>query len=311
MTQFCTRNIPTLFGMQFLSFVASVAENCFGRILTTFPGPGTGAEKVENRARKTRFCTRNIPTLFGVQFLSFLVSTAKKCFSRVLATFRVRALPEQEKLKTKPRWLGLVPETYPYFLGYNSYRFPSVRLNNVSVQFWQLFRGRLPPEEAQSRLSWYLAPGGPDFAPKTYPHCLGCRCYRLSSVLLKIVLVEFWQLLQARGPLKQVKWKTSPEWLSFTPETYPHSLWCSWYHFQSVVEKCFGRILTTFPDSGTTRAGKFENEAQKTQFCTRNILTIFRVQFLLFLVSKVEKCFGPVLTTFQVRALPEQKKLKT
>ena len=146
---------------------------------------------------------------------------------------------------------------------------------------------------------------------KTYTHCLGCSSYHLLLVLLKTVWVEFWRLFRARVPLEQVMLKTEPGWLNFAPETYPHSLWCSWYHFQSIVENCFGRILTTFPGSGTTRAGKVENEAQKTQFCTRNILTIFRVQFLLFLVSTVEKCFGLVLTTFQVRILSEQEKLKT
>jgi len=166
MTRFCTRNIPTLFGLQFLSSVVSVAKNCFGRVLTTFSGlsptrtgkaesrvrktrfaPETyphnlwwysyrfqsvqltnvSAEfwrlfhgttivgQVENLVRKTRFCTRNIPTLFGVQFLSFHVSTVEKCFGRVLTTFPVWAPLEQEKLKTGPRWLGLPPETYPHF----------------------------------------------------------------------------------------------------------------------------------------------------------------------------------------------------
>jgi len=65
-----------------------------------------GAGKVENRARKTSFCTRNIPTTFGVQFLSFPVITAKKCFSQVLRTFpcpdTTGTCLEQTKLKTGP-----------------------------------------------------------------------------------------------------------------------------------------------------------------------------------------------------------------
>ena len=63
MTRFSARNITTLFGVQFLSFRISTTKPCFGRILTTFPGSSpTGAGKVENRARMTQFCTRNIPT---------------------------------------------------------------------------------------------------------------------------------------------------------------------------------------------------------------------------------------------------------
>jgi len=79
MTLFCNRNIPTMFGVQFLSFPVSTMEKYFIRILTTFPGPeSTRAGKLENRMMW--FCTRNIHTLFGVQFLSFPVITAKKYF---------------------------------------------------------------------------------------------------------------------------------------------------------------------------------------------------------------------------------------
>jgi len=54
MTRFCNRNIPRQFRVQFLSFVISVVENCFGRVLTTFSGPSpTRVGKVENRDRMT------------------------------------------------------------------------------------------------------------------------------------------------------------------------------------------------------------------------------------------------------------------
>jgi len=105
----------------------------FRSSLDEFSGTGTnGAGKVENRAHMTRFSARNLPTLFGVQFLLFPVSTVDKCFGWDLTTFRVRAPPEQEKLKTEPLWLGLALETYQHFLGYNCYRFPSLRLKMVS-----------------------------------------------------------------------------------------------------------------------------------------------------------------------------------
>ena len=126
-SRFRARNIPILFGVQFLSFLISMTKKCFGQILTTFPGLGTtGAGKVENRAWMTRFCTWNIPSLFGIQFLSFPISSVEKCFSSILRSFRV-----------------LTPLKHPKhthtFLGCNSFRFPSVRLKNVSDEFWPLF----------------------------------------------------------------------------------------------------------------------------------------------------------------------------
>jgi len=72
MTIFSTRNIPTQFVVQFLSFSVSTVEKFFGRILTNFWGVGTiGVGKVESQIRMTRFCTRNIPTLFGCNSYSF------------------------------------------------------------------------------------------------------------------------------------------------------------------------------------------------------------------------------------------------
>jgi len=81
MTWFCTLNIPTMFGVQFLSFVVNMAEKCFDRFLTTLSGPSTTrAAIVENQAQITRFCTRNKPALF-------LVNTPDKCFGIILTTF--------------------------------------------------------------------------------------------------------------------------------------------------------------------------------------------------------------------------------
>jgi len=138
--------------------------------LTTFPGLGTtGTGKVENGAHMTRFSGRNLPTLFGVQFLSFPVSTVGKRFGSVLTTFQVRAPPEQEKLKTGPIWLGLALETYQHFLGYNSYRFPSVRLKNVWVEFWRLSRARAPPEQVNLK----IGPGWLGFGTRNIPTVFG------------------------------------------------------------------------------------------------------------------------------------------
>jgi len=78
MTRFSNKNIPTVFGDKFLSFPISTAKKCFGRILTTLSGLRTiGAAKVENWALMTTFGTRDMPTQFVAQFLSFPDSTLK------------------------------------------------------------------------------------------------------------------------------------------------------------------------------------------------------------------------------------------
>jgi len=78
-----------------------------------FPGPKNHrcrprASKVVNRVQMTLFCTQNIPTLFGLQFLSFLVSTTENLFNQILATFpaldTTEVGPERVKCKTGPGW---------------------------------------------------------------------------------------------------------------------------------------------------------------------------------------------------------------
>jgi len=66
----------------------------------------------------------------------------------------------------------------------------------------------------------------------------------------------------------------------------------------STTEKYFGRVLTTFPGSGITGAGKVDNRARTTWFSARNILTLFRVQLLSFPISTAKQCFGRLLKTF-------------
>jgi len=135
-----------------------------------------GAGEVQNRALMTPFCTRNIPIMFGVQFLSCRFSTFKNCFYQILTTVlgtETRAGLKQTNLKIGPGLIG--------------------------------------------------------FAPKTYPHCLGCSCYCFLSVWLKNVLVKFLWLLRAWKAPEKEKLKTEHKWLDFTPETYPHCLGYSSY----------------------------------------------------------------------------------
>jgi len=70
MTQFCTRNIPTLFGVQFLSFSISKPEKCFGQIWTAFPGPdttvvGSKQEKLKTRPDDSILHPKHTHTIWG------------------------------------------------------------------------------------------------------------------------------------------------------------------------------------------------------------------------------------------------------
>jgi len=85
-----------MFGVHFLSFPLSMTKSYFVRILTTISGTDTtGACKLENQASMNQFCTQNIPTLFGVQFLSLPVRMAENYFGRILTTF---SGPERTKV---------------------------------------------------------------------------------------------------------------------------------------------------------------------------------------------------------------------
>jgi len=85
MNQFYTRNIPALFRVQFLSFLINAAKQYFGQILTTLPVPDKTRTGLEQAKWKTRsgwlFYTRNIATVFGVQFLSFSNTTAENAWT--------------------------------------------------------------------------------------------------------------------------------------------------------------------------------------------------------------------------------------
>jgi len=83
-----TAEILTLFGTYFLSFFILMGKKGLWQTFTTFLGPGTARPwKVENWTQISRLSARNRLPLFGVQVLSFRISTAKKCFSRILTTF--------------------------------------------------------------------------------------------------------------------------------------------------------------------------------------------------------------------------------
>jgi len=75
------------------------------------------------------------------------------------------------------------------------------------------------------------------WAPKTYPHFLGCKSYRFASVRQKNISIEFWRLLRGWAQPAQPELKTGPRWLRLAPQTYPHNFWYSFYRFSSVTLK--------------------------------------------------------------------------
>jgi len=103
MTRFSAPNIGTLFGLQFLSFHIGTNKNCFGRILTTFPGPDpTEQAKLKIGPRWLDFGNQNVRTLFGTHFFSFLIRTGKIGLAQIFTAFSVPSTTGERKLKTGP-----------------------------------------------------------------------------------------------------------------------------------------------------------------------------------------------------------------
>jgi len=148
---FHPKHTHTILGAVLIVF-HSTTEKCFGRILMTFPGPGTtGAAKVENRAWMTRFSTWNISTLFGVQFLSFHVSTFEKNFGRILTTFLGSGNPEQSR--SRQSWRSRADD----LVLHQNTVWGAFLI--VCLQYdWKMFRSNFNdffgPEHHRSRQSW-------------------------------------------------------------------------------------------------------------------------------------------------------------
>jgi len=315
-------------------------------------------DKVENRVRMTQFFTRNIPILFLVQFLLFLISMTKKCFGRILTTFMNWVPPEQAKLKIAPVWLDFALEIHPHYLGCISYHFQSLWLKNVSVKFSILFRVRAPPEQEKLKTGthmtrccariiptlfgvqfvsfpistaekWFgqifmtflgtgttracskqakfiVGPGLPGFAPKTYPHCFGCNSYRLPSVRLKMFGSNFDDFFGPVPHQSMQKLKIRPSWLGFSPETYPHSLWFSSYRFPLIqlknVSVEFWRLF---------RAAKLKIGPRWLGFAPETYPHYFGCNSYCFPLVRLKNVSVQFWRLFRARAPPERAKLKT
>ena len=175
----------------------------------------------------------------------------------------------------------------------------------VSDKFWRLFQACAPPEPEKLK----TGPRWLGLARETYTHCLGYSSYRFASVRQKNVSVEFRRLLWARVPPAQPKLKIGPRWLRFALESYPHSLWCSFYRFPSVrLKNNSVKFWRLFRGHGTIGVGKVENRARITRFFTQNIPTL-----LIFIVFHQYgwKMFRSNFDDFSGTSAQEQENLKT
>jgi len=120
------------------------------------------------------------------------------------------------KVENQVSMTRLSPETYPHFLGGNSYCFPLFQQKNVSVEFLTTFL-RVLPEHAKLK----IGPEWLGFAPETYPHYLGYSSYRFQSVRRKNVSVKFWRLFRVRVLPDQAKLKIGSGWLGLPPKHIP------------------------------------------------------------------------------------------
>jgi len=145
MTRFSARNIPTIFWVQFFSFPINTAKICFDWILTTFPCLRiTGAGKVKNRARMTRFW--NLKHTHPIWDALLVVSHpyVKKWSRTNFHDFFGPGHHCSKKSWKQGEMTRFSTPNIPHLLGCNSYRFQSVWQKIVSTEFWRLFRARSP-----------------------------------------------------------------------------------------------------------------------------------------------------------------------
>jgi len=100
----------------------------------------------------------------------------------------------------------LAPETYPHSLWSNFYRFLSVRLENVSVEFWRLFRARAPPYYAKLE----IGPGWFCFDTRNIPTLFGTHFLSFLIRTGKTGLRQIFTTYSGPAQPVQQKFKTGP-----------------------------------------------------------------------------------------------------
>jgi len=256
----------------------------------------------------------------------FPVSTVEKWFGWISPTFRASVLPRWEKLKIWPVWLYFEPETYPQYSGRNSYRFA---ISTTQKWFRRIFRARTLPLQAELK----IGPGWLCFDSQNIPTLF--ERYFLSFMIGtgKDGLRQIFTTFSGPATTEKEKLKMGPDDSVERPKR-THTFWGailivssqydkkmflsnsdnfsgaernrprqSWkldlddyvWHPKHTHTIC-GAVFM-FPVS-TTEAGKVENRARMTPFCTRNISTYSGRSSYRFAISTAEKIFRRILTTF-------------
>jgi len=165
-------------------------------------------EKLKNGTVWLSFAPKTYPHYSGHSSYHFAISTAEKCFGRILTTFLGLSTTGVIKFENRAWMTQFWQPKYPHYLGRISSRFLFLRVKTVLDKFLRLFRARARPELEKLK----AAPKWLGLVPEKYLHFLGCNSYHFPSLWQKNVSVEFWWLFWARSPPAQPQsWKSSPD----------------------------------------------------------------------------------------------------
>jgi len=188
----------TMFGVQFLSFLVSMAEKEICWIFTTFLGPNTTrASKVENQAPMAQFCTRNICALFGLQLLSFSVSTTEKYFSQILTTFSGSKTTGVGKVGNRVRMARFCTRNISRLFGVQLLSFLVNTAENFFGQCLMTFSAPDTTGAGSEQAKLKIRSGWLGFEFEKYHHCLGAILIDFSHYSWKI----FWSNFYMSGPI--------------------------------------------------------------------------------------------------------------
>jgi len=144
-----------------------------------------------------------------------------------------------------------MPEIYPHFLGCSSYWFPSVRLKNVSIEFWWLFWAQAHNQSSQS---WKPDPNDSILLPE-YTHTIWDWFFIVSHLYgWKMSRSNFDDFFGIGHHRSRESWKRDPN------DSVLHSKYTLTFWGVVLIVQCFGQILMTFPCPSTTGAGQVQGK---------------------------------------------------
>jgi len=198
----------------------------------TFLSPeATKAGLVENKA--LGFAPETYPQCLGCSSYRFPSLQLKNISVKFWGLFEVRKPREQDKMKTRHRWLGFAPEHTHNVWG-------AVRI--VCCQYsWKIFQSNFGRfcwlGNNRSKKSWKSGTDDSALYPKK-PTLFGVQLllFRINTTeeCFRRILMSLPSPDTTGTRLEQAKLETEPGWLSFTRKTYLQCLGCSSHHFPSI-----------------------------------------------------------------------------